>query len=284
MARRFILALRGPLTFLIAFITAAVRRRPLELKPYRGTGPKAWLTPDGHLLPLIAGAEGADDSDDSDDDDDSDDSDSDDDSSDDDDSDDDDQVTDKDDWKSKARKHERAAKRERRRREAAEKKLKDKAEKDKTDLQKAIDDAREEGKQEALSEAEKTRRADRLEVAITRLAAKGVEVEVEGKDGKSETKTLRFADPEDAQVFIERAITREDIDQDDIFEDNGKVNTEALSEELAGLLKRKPRLAVGAEGSVDTGDPDTRKGDRKQKDLEAMTPEDHARRKYGDQK
>ena len=191
-------------------------------------------------------------------------------------------VSSDDDWKTKARKHESAAKRERKAREEAERRLKEYDDKNKSDLQKAIDEAREEGKKEALSEAEKVRRADRLEVAVTRLAAKGVSVETE-ENGKVKTETLRFEDPEDAQVFIERAIARGDIGEDDIFDDEGKVKTEALSEALAELLKSKPRLAAGAEGRP-SGDPDTRKGNPAQKDLESMTPEDHARRKYGEQK
>lgn len=173
-------------------------------------------------------------------------------------------VKPEDDWKAKARKHERDAKREREARETAERALKEREDADKSEQEKALDKAREEARNEALSEADKDRRNDRLEVAVTRLAAKGVKV---GDD------TVRFDDPEDALVFIQRE------DTDGLFDDEGKVNADALEEALSDLLTRKPRLrAEGGSGS--TPDSDARRGDRADEDLEDLTPEQWERRQY----
>lgn len=193
------------------------------------------------------------------------------------DEDDEDKVGKDDDWQTKSRKNERRLKKEREAREAAESELKKIRDADKSAQEKALDKAREEAKAEARSEAEKERRADRLEVAVTRIAAKGLTV---GDGDDAETK--RFADTDDALLNIERAIAKGDIDESDIFDDEGKVDADALKSELADLLKRKPHLAAGEAERPSPGDPDTRKGRPKKNDLEAMSPEDHARRKYGD--
>lgn len=187
---------------------------------------------------------------------------------------DDEKVTPDDDWKTKSRKNETRAKRAERDAEELRDKLKKREDADKSEEQKKIDAAREEGESKAKTEAEKERRSDRLEVAVTRAASKGVEVKV-----GDEEKTLRFDDPEDALVFIERQLSRGDLDEGDIFGEDGKVNTEAVTEALADLLKEKPKLAADAEGRK-SGDPDTRKGGPADKDLESMSPEDHAKRKY----
>lgn len=189
-----------------------------------------------------------------------------------------DPVKPEDDWQTKSRKNERRAKREKEQREKAEKELAEERSKSKSEAEKAVEKAKEEGRTEAQTEAEKERRADRLEVAVTRLAAKGVEVG-EGDDAE----TVRFADAEDALVNIERAIRNGDIDAEDIFDDEGKVKADALADELRSLLKRKPHLRAGAEGRK-TGDPDTRKGDRGSTDLDAMSVDDHISRKYGEKK
>lgn len=183
-----------------------------------------------------------------------------------------------DDDATKARKHENWAKRERKAREKAEADLKELRDADKSDREKELEKAREEARNKALEEVGEERRADRLEAAVTRLAAKGVKVE----DG-DKTKTVKFADSEDALLRIERAIRAGDLDSDDIFDDQGKVKTDALTEELAQIASANPHLvADGAEGKKG-GDSDARKGDSP-KGLEGMTPEDHARRKYGDKK
>jgi hypothetical protein len=189
---------------------------------------------------------------------------------------------DKVDWKQMARKHERRAKKEKERADklAADQKKAD--EEQKSDLQKAIDAAREEGKTAALTEAQKERRADRLENSVIRLAAKGVTVG-EG----DEAKTLKFDDPEDALTFIERAIAKGDLDEEDIFDDDGKVKTDAVEDELVALLKRKPKLA--AENGTGTGTGTGDKGRRQAggsgdggkggkgggKSLDEMSPEEH---------
>lgn len=190
---------------------------------------------------------------------------------------DEDKVTKDDDWQTKARKHENAAKRERKRREEAERKLADRDKADMTEHEKALEQARKEARDEALTEAEKERRADRLEVATTRLASKGVEV---GED--DEKKTVRFADPEDALLNIERGIRRGEIDEDDIYDSEGKVDTAALTKALADLAIDKPHLLADEteRSKLPKGDPDTRKGEPARTDLEAMTPADHEKRKY----
>lgn len=146
------------------------------------------------------------------------------------DGDDDTPITPDDDWQAKARKHERDLKKERKERQRLEAALKERETADLSDHEKALADAREEGKNEALSAAEQERRSDRLEVAVTRLAAK------------------KFEDTEDALTFIERQIARGDLDADDIFDTEGKVNTDALNTALEELLKAKPQLAVTTPG------------------------------------
>lgn len=168
-------------------------------------------------------------------------------------------------WKALSRKNEKEL-------EKARKALKEREDADKSEQEKAIEKAREEARSEALSEAEKDRRADRLDAAVTRLAAKGVKV----GDG-DDAKTMKFADPEDALAFLQRG------DTDGLFDDDGKVDSDALTEALVDLAKRKPHLtAEGKPGP--SGDADTRRGETANTDLEAMSPEDHAKRKYGNTK
>lgn len=155
------------------------------------------------------------------------------------------------DWKSQSRKHEGRAKSEKKRAEKLEAEIAELKKSNQTDQEKAIEEARKAARDEALSEAQNERRSDRLEVAVTRLAAKGITVG---------DKTVRFADPEDALVNIERAISRGDADDDDIFDSEGKVQTDALMSALKELLERKPHLA--ADGAVVrlSGDADAGKG------------------------
>lgn len=182
------------------------------------------------------------------------------------------------DWKRAYRRLERNSKgrvnAHRRAREAAEAALKEREDADKSEQDRAVEDAKKAGRDEALTEAQKERRADRLEVAVTRHAAKGVRVG-EG-DG---ARTVRFDDPADALVFIERDIASGDLDADDVFDDEGRVQTDALTAALVDLLERKPKLAadyVSAGGSGrGSGDPDTRKGRSAGKSLEDMSPDEH---------
>lgn len=188
----------------------------------------------------------------------------------------DDRVRRDDDWQTKSRKNETRAKKAER--EAAE--LRDRLAKiegeSKSEHEKALEQARKEARDEALSEAEKDRRHDRLEVASTRLAARGFAV----GDG-DDAQTLRFADPDDALVYIERAIRSGDVDEADIFDDDGKVQADALQTALADILNNKPHLRASEDRGKPKGNPDTRRGTSADKELEAMTPEDHAKRKYG---
>lgn len=181
------------------------------------------------------------------------------------------------DWKNQARKHERRAKAEKKAREAAEAKLKEQDEADKTEQQKAIDAAKEEGRTAALTEAEKERRGDRLEVAVTRLASKGVKV---GDD-----ENVKFADTEDALLHLEKAIKRGDVDEDDIFDSEGKVQTAALTEALVELLENKKHLrADGAGSGAGAGSADAGRGGGGGKEKEEMSVDDHLKsiRKHKD--
>lgn len=177
-------------------------------------------------------------------------------------------------WRALSRKNEAAAKRERKAREKLEADLKKLQDRDKSEQEKAVEKAREEGRTEAQSKAEAERRADRLEVAVTRQAARGIKTG-EGDDAK----TVKFADPEDALLRVERGLRNGDIDAEDLYDDEGKVKTDVLSTALAEIASRNPHL-VGDGRPRPQGDADTGKGEPANNDLEKMTPEDHARRKY----
>lgn len=146
------------------------------------------------------------------------------------------------DWKAEARKHERRAKQERKAREDLERRLKELEDKDKSDQEKAIEQARKEAREEVLSEAETERRNDRLEVAVARHAAK------------------TFADVDDALLHIQRDIASGEIDPDDIFDDKGKVQTDALKAALDDLLERKPHLKADAGSGRPGGSSDAGRG------------------------
>lgn len=243
---------------------------PPELDVVEVTLP--WLDRPGLLhipsMTIIPPLSGADDGDDEDQDDDGDqDGDDSDDDSDDDSSDDegDDEADEDDDGKSsddkvnlkrESRKHERRWKREKAAREKAERELAEVKKGRKTAEQKAIDDAKAAGRQEALSEFEKTRRADRLEVAVTRLSTKGIALG-EGDDAKK----VKFADPEDVLMYLERRINRGDLDAGDVYDDDGKVRVDALTEELAELAEDKPQWLVGAAGDTGKSGRSRTKGD-----------------------
>lgn len=159
------------------------------------------------------------------------------------------------DWKRMARKHEREAKKARKERDAAAAKLKDREDADKSEQEKAIEQARDEERNNLKGEHEKERRQDRLETAATRIAAKGVVV-----GSGDDAKTLKFADPDDAMVHIERDIRNGDLDPEDIFDDNNRVKAPALEEALVDLLKRKPHLAADSKKSKVNGGADGGKG------------------------
>jgi hypothetical protein len=124
------------------------------------------------------------------------------------------------DWKAEARKHEKRAKQAAARAAKFEADAKKAADAAKTDQEKALDKAREEARAEATAEAQKALRKERLTAAVARHAA-----------GK-------FADVDDAIRLL-------DVEDDDIFDDDGTVQTEPLKQALGDLLEAKPHLAAG---------------------------------------
>ena len=162
------------------------------------------------------------------------------------------------DWKRESRKHEGRAKSEKRRADTLQAELDKLKNADKSDQDKAIDDA----KAEVRAELDAERRHDRLEVAVTRFAAR------------------TFADTEDALIHLERAIKDGDVHQDDIFDDDGKVQTEAVKTALTELLERKPHLAAGDKQTPPPGDSDAGKG-KGGKGVEGMSPADHLKQIQG---
>jgi hypothetical protein len=181
------------------------------------------------------------------------------------------------DWKAQARRHERLAKTERKQREEIAARLKEREQADQSEQEKAVAKAREEGETKARGEAEKERRADRLETAAIRLASRGLKVGA-GED----TSTLRFADPDDAFVHLERMIRRGDLDDSEIFDADGRVQTQPLTTALAELLADKPHLAAAGNGNSSTarvqGSADGGRGAGAGKALEEMSVEEHFKR------
>lgn len=165
-------------------------------------------------------------------------------------------------WKQMSRKHEREAKKARDEAEKLRKQLKAREDLDKSEQEKKIEEAEQRAREETTQQYETERRHDRLELATTKLAAKGITVG-QGKDAA----TLKFADPDDAIVYLERAISQGDVDEEDVFDDKGRVRSDQLEEALADLLEHKPHLAAndrpGAKvnGSADGGKGGPAKGD-----------------------
>ncbi|MDP2710802.1 MAG: hypothetical protein Q8O56_06250 [Solirubrobacteraceae bacterium] len=155
-----------------------------------------------------------------------------------------DRVKSGDDWQAKARKHERALKRERAERAKLAKQLAEHEDAKKSEHDKALEEARREAREEALSEAQKERRADKLELAVTRLASeKGV------KAGSGDNaKIVKFADSDDVHAWIERQIARGELDVEEIFTDDGRVDRDALATVLADLAGEKPHWLASNDG------------------------------------
>jgi len=157
------------------------------------------------------------------------------------------------DWQAQARRHEREAKAARKRAEAAEKALQERQDADKSEQEKALDQARKEAADEARSE---------------------ITGQVRGKLLKAEIKALAagtFADPDDAHRLL-------DLEDEDIFNDDGDIQTDALKSALEDLLERKPHLkADPPNGRKPSGDADAGKG-KGAKDLESQSVEDHLKR------
>lgn len=180
-------------------------------------------------------------------------------------------------WKREARKWESRAKKNSDALAAAQTELAKHADAHKTEQEKAVEAAARTAREEALTEAEKDRRADKLELAVVKVASvSGVKID---------DKTLvKFADPDDVQMWLEKQIERGDIDADDIYRD-GKVNEEALASELARLAAAKPGWLVGAgksngtpAGSADGGRGTAPAGNSVEAELRAIQRNRHPAR------
>jgi hypothetical protein len=183
------------------------------------------------------------------------------------------------DWKAMARKHEREAKKARDEAAAHRKKLDEIEAANLSDQEKAIAKAREEATSEVTTKYEAQQRTDRIENAVTKLSLRGFKA----KDKDGNEVTLKFADPDDAQLRIDRALRNEDLSYDEIYA-GGKVQTDALTAFLTELLEEHPRLrAEESNGSKkEPVDFDAGKGHGAgSKTLEEMTPDDHLKQIQG---
>lgn len=153
------------------------------------------------------------------------------------------------DWKAMARKHEREAKKARKEAESVKKALDERAEQDKTEQEKAMDKARKEGADEAVSTVEQKYRS-KIKNAEIRAQAAG-----------------RFADPSDAVALAQ-------IEDEDLFDDDGEINPDAIKSALDSLLESKPHLAAG-QGARFQGGSDAGKGSGDAKDVSSWGVEDH---------
>lgn len=176
------------------------------------------------------------------------------------------------DWKKLARRHEREAKAARKREVDLQTKLKQRDDADKTEQQKAVDKARDDATAEVTTKYQAEQRDDRIENAVTRLSLRGFKAKDDGKEI-----TLKFADPDDAQLRIDRALRNGELNYDDIYAE-GKVQAGALVDFLTELLEEHPRLRAqeGNGKSTKTVDFDAGKGKGSGgRDLSAMSPDDH---------
>lgn len=177
------------------------------------------------------------------------------------------------------RRYERQAKNERQKREKLEKQLKEREDADKSEQEKAIEKARSEGEESARKQHEAERRQDRLESACVREAARGVTIKVDDED-----KRIRFADPEDAQLHLQRAIGRGDVDEAELFGEDGRVNSDVLKSTLGEILEEKAYLRAAGDGEKPKkekpkGGADGGAGkEGGEKDLEEMSVDEHLKR------
>lgn len=176
-------------------------------------------------------------------------------------------------WRRESRKWEGRARKDKARADELAAKLQEHEDAAKSDQEKAVDAAARQAREEALSEAQKERRADKLEMAVSKVAAiRGVKVGV-GDDAK----TVKFVDPDDVLMWLEKQIERGDVDADAIYKD-GRVDEDALSDELARLAAAKPGWLAGASkgnggtpaGSVDAGRGAAPKGPSVEGELQAI--------------
>jgi hypothetical protein len=154
------------------------------------------------------------------------------------------------DWKAYARKHERLSKKATKQIDDLQAELAKAKEATQTDQEKALEQARKEAADEARNEVVGELRKERLQAAVARSAA-----------GK-------FADVDDAIKLL-------DLEDDDIFDEDGKVNADNLKSALDDLLDRKPHLAASPLGKKPAGDADAGKGQGGSKSLEDMSVEEH---------
>jgi len=159
-------------------------------------------------------------------------------------------ATEETDWKAYARKHERLSKKASKQVEDLQAELAKAKEATQTDQEKALEQARKEAADEARNEVVGELRKERLQAAVARSAA-----------GK-------FADVDDAIKLL-------DLEDDDIFDEDGKVNADNLKSALDDLLDRKPHLAASPLGKKPAGDADAGKGQGGSKSLEDMSVEEH---------
>lgn len=160
------------------------------------------------------------------------------------------EATEETDWKAYARKHERLSKKASKQVEDLQAELAKAKEATQTEQEKALEQARKEAADEARNEVVGELRKERLQAAVARSAA-----------GK-------FADVDDAIKLL-------DLEDDDIFDEDGKVNADNLKSALDDLLDRKPHLAASPLGKKPAGDADAGKGQGGSKSLEDMSVEEH---------
>ncbi len=152
--------------------------------------------------------------------------------------------------RAQARKHEAAAKKAVKRQVVLQNRLDEVDAANLSEKEREIKAAREEARSEALTEAGRDRRADKIELAVTKIAVQtGVTI---GEGDKA--KTVKFADPEDVEMWLERQIAKGEIDGDELYAD-GKVNDEVLTEALAALANSKPGWLAGGPASAANGTP-----------------------------
>lgn len=163
-------------------------------------------------------------------------------------------------WKARARKWEMLAKKgeNAKARKAAEeverlqKALAEHEEASKSEQEKALDRARKEAAEAATAEVANTYRA-KIKTAEIRAQAAG-----------------RFADPSDAVALAK-------IDDDELFDSAGEINTDAIKTALDALIESKPHLAARQGGGHVQGDVDAGKGVGDAKSLEDLSVEEHLR-------
>lgn len=186
------------------------------------------------------------------------------------------------DWKKHSRRHERNEKRLRRENDELKSAAAKAAKKGQTEQQRAIDDARRKGEEEAGRRFSAQLRETRLENSVSQLATRGVEIEISDKDGKKSKEKVSFVDPDDAMLQLQRMVAKGDLDEDDLFDKDGKVVKSAVQEALAEILEEKKHLRAGSDkDDGDTsrkkkrGESDAGKGRGGAKPLEEMSPDEH---------